>query len=110
MITYRLGAILVVGVAAAIAMLTPTEAADKWVASKSLANGVPRNCGDPPFSDYAIEVLDNILIATPTNPSRRDLPFRLDLKSLQPNGSGRISFMPPSGIGPVQFDLEPCPY
>jgi hypothetical protein len=83
------------------------EAADNWVATKSLANGIYRNCGDPPWSDYAIEVRGKIVTGMPTNPSQRDLPIRVDLRSLQPDGSGRVSFMPPNGVGPVQFDFEP---
>lgn len=92
---------------AAMAMAPPLRAADNWVAAKSLANGINRNCGDAPWSDYRIEIRGNVLIGAPTNPSQKDLPIRVDLQSLQPNGAGRVTFMPPSGIGPVQFDFEP---
>lgn len=107
MIACRLGVISAVGMVAAMAMAPPLRAADNWVATKSLANGINRNCGDAPWSDYRIEIRGNVLTGAPTNPSQKDLPIRVDLQSLQPNGSGRVTFMPPSGIGPVQFDFEP---
>jgi hypothetical protein len=107
MVAYRLGFNSAVGIFAAMAMTTSLQAADNWVATRSLVNGINRNCGDAPWSDYRIEIRGNILTGTPTNPSQRDLPIRVDLQSLQPDGSGRVTFMPPSGIGPVQFDFEP---
>ena len=108
MIAYRCVAILALGAAAATALLLPSQAAaDSWVATKTLANGIPRNCGDAPWSDYAVEIRGVILTGTPTNPGQRDIPVRVNLQTLRPDGSGRVLVTPPTTGIVAQFDFAP---
>jgi hypothetical protein len=108
MVVYRLWAMGAALVTVAAAMPTPATAADiKWVAAKSLANGVPARCGEAPWSNFTLVLRGNILTGTPTgSPNHKDFPIRVDFKSLEPDGSGSVIFMPPNGIGPAQYRIE----
>jgi len=110
MVTLGCAAIPALVAAAATALLLPfcAAAADSnWIATKSLVHGVNRNCGDDPFSNYAIETRGMILTGTPTIPGPWDRPLRVDVRTLAPDGSGRVLMTPPQTGIVVQFDFSP---
>jgi hypothetical protein len=75
-----------------------------WTAANDLVNGSQRNCGNEPYSHYKIEVNGKRLVGTPVTTTRGS-PFVLDLRSLQPDGSGRVTAVDPNKKIPFSFDF-----
>lgn len=62
-----------------------------WVSAKVLEGGVPNNCGQG-YPDYRIEIKGNTLKSTPVGgDSSAASSTTLNIKTLQPDGSGRVS-------------------
>ena len=79
-------------------------AAYRWTASMNLVGGTYRNCGDPPYADYKIEIAGQTFIGVPYG-GRNASTISLDLTSLKPDGSGRVNVTSPRGVV-FHFDFE----
>ena len=66
----------------------------RWTASMNLVGGTYRNCGDPPYADYKIEIAGQTFIGVPYG-GRNASTISLDLTSLKPDGSGRVNVTSP---------------
>jgi hypothetical protein len=78
----------------------------RWRASMDLVGGIFRNCGDPPFSNYRFEIKGKALTGEPENgESYYVRRIRLNLSSLQPDGSGQVKVVSAKGVS-VVFDFD----
>lgn len=76
----------------------------RWTAAMNLVGGTFRNCGDPPYADYKIEVSGQTLRGVPEG-GRNASPIALNLNSLKSDGSGRVNVTSPKGVV-FHFDFE----
>jgi hypothetical protein len=68
-----------------------------WVSAKALESGVPRNCADS-YPDYRIEIKGNSFKSVPVGSDTSEASSTtLNLKSLNPDGSGKITITNKAG-------------
>lgn len=64
----------------------------RWTAAMSLDAGAHRNCGGPSFTDRNIEANGYVLRSAPTGgANQNEGNATMDLRPLNPDGSGRLS-------------------
>lgn len=63
-----------------------------WIAANSLEGGAFRNCGDPPYGNYKVEIRDQVLRGVPEKGETQwERSVTVSLKSLKADGSGRVT-------------------
>jgi hypothetical protein len=63
----------------------------RWTASFDLASGIHRNCGNPPWDNFNVEVRGKAFRAVPAQGDNQRLQtINLNLASLNPDGSGTL--------------------
>lgn len=68
----------------------PTRA--EWRAALTLVSGIPRNCGDGPYSNYSVKIVGLTFLANPENGESQFVrKVSLNLSALKSDGSGRVS-------------------
>jgi hypothetical protein len=77
-----------------------------WTSATNLVGGIYRNCGDPPFQNRKIVIRGDAFTATPDHEDQWNRVTTLNLKSLNSDGSGRISVKNRLGVT-RHFDFDP---
>jgi hypothetical protein len=90
--------VFAVAVVLAGGLPTSLRAADAaWVSAKVLESGVPNNCGAS-YPDYRIEIKGNSFKSVPISGDTSEASSTtLNLKSLNPDGSGKITITNKAG-------------
>ena len=92
----------------ALAQVSPVPA--PWRAAITLTGGIPKTCGDEPYSKYNMKVDGKWLIGDPVNGASNGVnPIRLDIGSLKADGTGEISFKSRINGIPWTFRFMPRP-